>query len=114
VRWARWAASGAGPRIPGSAQRIDLRATQPPRTSLAKPPELQRPEADPLQRHDPVPDRLDHPTHLPIPPFAEDDLDLPVADLADLRGRRGAVLQLDTLAEPREFPLAGCLASRAR
>src|ERR1700709_491065 len=69
----------------GCPQFLDLGLAQAPRLSLPELPQPEAPEADPLQRHHPVADRLDHPADLAVAAFAEDDLDLAVAEGADLR-----------------------------
>src|SRR6185312_10045426 len=107
VRWAKWGRTSSqrrsltawrltfpGHGLPRRPQPLHLGLAQPPRLPLGELSQGQWSEADPLQGHDPIADRLDHPAHLPVATFAEDDLDLPLADRAHLCGRGRAVLEL--------------------
>ena len=100
------------------ASRPELVDLQRPRRRRAlpafRPPSSQRAEADPPQAHDPVAHRLDHPPHLAVAAFAQDDLDLGLADPLDPRRRGRAVLELDPVAQAPSSPSSAACARSAR
>src|SRR4051794_16692885 len=91
---------------PRLAQPLHLGWGQPAVAPGRQRPEAQRPERDPLERLDPVADRLAHPAHLALAPLVDRELELARPDPPHLRRRGAAVVELDPLAQPPQRGLA--------
>src|SRR4051794_4208394 len=87
-------------------QPLDLRRGQPPMPARREHPEPQRPEGDPLERLDAVPDHLAHAPYLALAALVDGELELARPDPPYLRRRGPAVLELDALAEAAQGRLA--------
>src|SRR3954470_2388507 len=83
----------------GFAQALDLRRRQPPTRPRLEPLEPERAECDALERHDPVPHRLDHPPDLTVAALADRDLEARRGEPTDASGRCGAIVELDAFAQ---------------